>query len=108
MLEQCLILYYFHSPRSHLTHRTDHLKQKLDDYVAKFPKVWVLRMSKREGLINARLRAVEVAKGPVITFLDSHIECCKGWLEGLLERIRLNPRAVPSPIIDTISDVDFG
>ena len=43
-----------------------------------FPKVKILRMPERVGLVRARLRGVEVSKGPILIFLDSHIECAEG------------------------------
>jgi len=66
----------------------DFLGKKLEDYVSKLSvPVKVLRTGKRSGLIRARLIGAAQTKGQVITFLDAHCECTKGWLEPLLARI---------------------
>ena len=57
---------------------SEHIKQPLEDYVAKLGKVRVMRGKKREGLIRARLLGASVATGKVIVFLDSHCECTLG------------------------------
>ncbi|XP_077473641.1 polypeptide N-acetylgalactosaminyltransferase 5 [Stigmatopora argus] len=85
----------------------DYLKDDLDKYMANFPKVQIIRLKERQGLIRARMVGAAAAKGDVLTFLDSHIECNVGWLEPLLERIYLDRMAVPCPVIEVISDQDM-
>ncbi|KAL3096177.1 hypothetical protein niasHT_029213 [Heterodera trifolii] len=85
----------------------EHTKQPLDEYMAQFKNVRVLRLEKREGLIRARLRGAAVAKGQVITYLDSHCECMEGWIEPLLDRIHKNASTVVCPVIDVIDDNTF-
>ncbi|KAK0422767.1 hypothetical protein QR680_007771 [Steinernema hermaphroditum] len=85
----------------------DHLKELLDDYMAQFPKVKIIRLKQREGLIRARLKGTTVASGTVLTFLDSHVECMEGWLEPLLARISQSPSNVVAPVIDLISTETF-
>lgn len=57
--------------------------------------------------MQARIRGAVAAKGPVLTFLDSHIECIEGWLEPLLARIAENPTIVPSSDIISINKETF-
>lgn len=67
----------------------------------------MVRASKREGLIRARLLGLKAATAPVVTYLDSHCECTEGWLEPLLARIARDPTAVVCPVIDVIDDKTF-
>lgn len=85
----------------------DYLKKRLDDYMSQFPKVRIIRLRERQGLIRARLAGAAAAKGDVLTFLDSHVECNVGWLEPLLERVYLDRKKVPCPVIEVISDKDM-
>ena len=84
-----------------------HLKTQLEEYMLNYPKVKIIRAAKREGLIRARMLGAVHAKGPVLTFLDSHIECTTGWLEPLLDRIARNTTTVVCPIADDINGSTF-
>ncbi|VVC95665.1 unnamed protein product [Leptidea sinapis] len=52
-----------------------HLMQQLDDYMSALPKVRIVRATRREGLIRARLLGARYVTAPVLTYLDSHCEC---------------------------------
>lgn len=57
------------------------LKFNLDQYVNKrYPGlVKIVRNSRREGLIRARLQGWKVATAPVVGFFDAHVEFSTGW-----------------------------
>uniref|UniRef100_A0A674GC39 Polypeptide N-acetylgalactosaminyltransferase n=2 Tax=Taeniopygia guttata TaxID=59729 RepID=A0A674GC39_TAEGU len=87
----------------------EHLKKRLEDYMAQFPSVRILRTKRREGLIRTRMLGASVAIGDVITFLDSHCEANVNWLPPLLgESIARNRKTIVCPMIDVIDHDHFG
>ncbi|KAM5200484.1 polypeptide N-acetylgalactosaminyltransferase 9 isoform 1-T1 [Hipposideros larvatus] len=80
------------------------LKFNLDQYVNKrYPGlVKIVRNSRREGLIRARLQGWKVATAPVVGFFDAHVEFSTGWAEPALTRIQEDRRRVVLPAIDNI------
>ncbi|XP_033995979.1 polypeptide N-acetylgalactosaminyltransferase 10-like [Trematomus bernacchii] len=86
----------------------EHLKEPLEKYMVRLPKVRILRTKKREGLIRTRLLGAGAAKGEVITFLDSHCEANVNWLPPLLDRIADNRKTIVCPMIDVIDHDNFG
>lgn len=76
--------------------------------LAKIQKVIILRNERREGLIRSRIKGADIAKAPILTFLDSHCECNEHWLEPLLAEVVADRTRVVSPIIDVINMDNFG
>lgn len=80
------------------------LKAKLDMYVAEhLPKVRIVRLPQRSGLIVARMEGAKLCTSDVLIFLDSHVEANTNWLPPLLEPIALNYRVCMCPFIDVIA-----
>ncbi|KAK6637460.1 hypothetical protein RUM44_007877 [Polyplax serrata] len=84
------------------------LKRKLDIYVERnLPKVKIVRLPERMGLIRARLAGAKLATAEVLLFLDSHTEANVNWLPPLLEPIAEDYRTCVCPFIDVIAHDTF-
>ncbi|KAF7457199.1 N-acetylgalactosaminyl transferase [Cryptosporidium felis] len=79
----------------------------LDDYVRLLPKVRVIHLGIRTGIVGARLHGIRVATAPVVVVLDSHIETSRQWLEPQLMRLKESPKSVVMPQIDSIDPNNF-
>eukprot|EP00039_Didymoeca_costata_P004072 m.71181 g.71181 ORF g.71181 m.71181 type:complete len:603 (+) comp12221_c0_seq1:404-2212(+) len=88
---------------------SDHedLQATLEQYVKLLPKVTLHRQPERMGLVKARLKGAELARGVTFTVLDSHIEVQEGWLEPLMYRMKDDPTRVMMPMIDSINPKTF-
>ena len=85
------------------------LGEPLESYMRLLPaKVKLVRLPKRSGLMVAKTRGAMEASGETLTFLDSHVEAQKGWLEPLMSRISEDPKRVVMPVIDFIDADHFG
>ncbi|XP_050967052.1 polypeptide N-acetylgalactosaminyltransferase 9 [Labeo rohita] len=80
------------------------LKFNLDHYVNKrYPGlVKIVRNSKREGLIRARIHGWNAATAPVVGFFDAHVEFNAGWAEPILTRVKEDHTRIILPAIDNI------
>ncbi len=83
------------------------LGQPLDDFVASHPKLKLVRLPERSGLIRGRTAGAIAAVGDTVTFLDSHVEAMVGWAEPLLARIAEDRTNVVYPVVDVIDDDTF-
>ena len=83
-----------------------YLQSELEEYMAQYSKVRIIRLKERVGLIRARLAGASHSHSDsaVLTYLDSHCECMDGWLEPLLDRIARDPTRVVCPVIDILND----
>ncbi|XP_037387761.1 polypeptide N-acetylgalactosaminyltransferase 9 [Pygocentrus nattereri] len=80
------------------------LKFNLDQYVNKrYPGlVKIVRNSKREGLIRARIHGWNAATAPVVGFFDAHVEFNTAWAEPILARVKEDHMRIILPAIDNI------
>lgn len=61
-----------------------------------------MRSPRRNGVMLSRMWGASNAKGPVLVFIDCHMEVMPGYLEPLLDRIAKNPNATSIPMIDSL------
>jgi len=87
--------------------RWHRLQEPLTEYVSQLPKLRLVRLGERRGLMLARMEGAWRATGEVVVFLDSHIEATPGWLEPLLARIHEDRSHVVVPSIDSIDFDNF-
>eukprot|EP00090_Calanus_glacialis_P045645 TRINITY_DN8611_c0_g1_i1.p1 TRINITY_DN8611_c0_g1~~TRINITY_DN8611_c0_g1_i1.p1 ORF type:complete len:759 (+),score=153.42 TRINITY_DN8611_c0_g1_i1:17-2293(+) len=85
----------------------EHLHERLEQFVLSTPKVKLIRLSSRQGLVRTRMAGIRAAEAEVLTFLDSHIEATTGWLEPLLDRVARNYKTVATPVIEAIDEKTF-
>jgi len=81
---------------------------ELDDAIRTLPKVSILRLPHRHGLVQARLAGIKNAQGEIVVILDSHIETTAQWLEPMLARLKESPKSLVYPQIPSIDAVNFG
>ncbi|ESO84474.1 hypothetical protein LOTGIDRAFT_196690 [Lottia gigantea] len=87
----------------------DDFSENIEDGSAlvNLPKIKLVRNQNREGLIRSRVKGAKLAKGRILTFLDSHCEVNIGWLPPLIQRLSQEPRSVVTPVIDPIDKDSF-
>lgn len=101
LLHEIILIDDFSEPAFHLARVKPFITEQLTRSQG---KVKLLRTSKREGLIRARLLGANQATGSALVFLDSHVEPNLGWLEPLLETlVQSNGTAIACPMIDLIN-----
>lgn len=78
-----------------------------DQLNAMSPKVRVVKNEERMGLIKAKMKAVELAEGDVLVFMEAHCIVNRQWLEPLLSRLADAPHALVQPTLDIIPQEHF-
>jgi len=71
------------------------------------PKLQVLVLPKRAGLIRAKMRGAELATAPIIVFMEPHCVVNRRWLEPLIDHVMDNPQTMAMPVLDAISQSNF-
>lgn len=75
---------------------------KEKELTAMSDKVKVFSFPERQGLILAKMKGVEIAKAPVLVFMEAHCIVNREWLPPLLHQLALKPKALVMPVLDII------
>ena len=82
--------------------RVQRQMEEIRAYVAAHPKVRMIRLDEHHGLIVAKNRGGQAAKGSILAYMDSHCEVGYGWAEPLVAAIERDPKTVAVPLIDAV------
>ncbi|CAG9810417.1 unnamed protein product [Chironomus riparius] len=80
----------------------EYYQQQLNEYIKKYPKIRLIRSHRRQGIIPTRIMGGMNAIGPVIVYLDSHVEVGPGWIEPMLARLDEDPKVLAWAKISSI------
>ncbi|EZG57967.1 putative polypeptide N-acetylgalactosaminyltransferase [Gregarina niphandrodes] len=80
---------------------------ELPYHVKNLPKTRLIYGSRRRGLMMARIEGTRYTSSPVVVYLDSHIECARGWMEPMVYEIAKNRKTIVTPKIHTIDADSF-
>lgn len=80
-----------------------HLQKPLEDYIKKFPEIKLIRSPLRVGVSGVRSLGALNARGPILVYVDSHIEMMPFWLEPLLERFKFKKNVIAYPTLSSIN-----
>lgn len=71
------------------------------------PKTTLIHLTRRRGLMMARMEGTKLSKAEIAVYLDSHIECTKRWLEPILAEIAKDRKRIVTPMIHSIEPDNF-
>eukprot|EP01055_Gregarina_sp_Pseudo9_P003182 Gregarina_sp_Pseudo_9__3181@NODE_336_length_3123_cov_19_521401_g316_i0_p1_GENE_NODE_336_length_3123_cov_19_521401_g316_i0NODE_336_length_3123_cov_19_521401_g316_i0_p1_ORF_typecomplete_len675_score202_21Glyco_tranf_2_3/PF13641_6/1_4e16Glycos_transf_2/PF00535_26/2_4e14Glyco_transf_7C/PF02709_14/1_5e10Ricin_B_lectin/PF00652_22/5e03Ricin_B_lectin/PF00652_22/7e05Ricin_B_lectin/PF00652_22/39GlcNAc/PF11397_8/8_3e05Glyco_tranf_2_2/PF10111_9/0_00012PepSY_TM_like_2/PF16357_5/0_023_NODE_336_length_3123_cov len=71
------------------------------------PKTRLIHLTRRRGLMMARMEGTKLAAAEIAVYLDSHIECTKRWLEPILWEIARDRKRIVTPLIHSIEPDTF-
>lgn len=83
------------------------LFDELPRAMAYLPKTRLVHLTKRRGLMVARMEGAKLARNKILVFLDSHIECEPRWLEPMVYEIVKDRKTIVTPLIHSIEADSF-